>query len=89
MVRLLACKSNYWNALASLFARWHLKIKSLHAFGMLPHVDADYAGMHSKCGTSLANSHKLRESINVIMKNTINVYDITSLRYLVIKEKFE
>ena len=56
---------------------------------MLPHVDADYAGMHSKCGTSLANSHMLRESINVTMKNTINVYDITSLRYLVIKEKFE
>ena len=35
----------------------------------------------------LANSHTLCESVNVTMKTTINFYDMTTLRYLVIKEK--
>ena len=37
----------------------------------------------------LANSYTLCESVNVTMKTTIDFYDMTTLRYLVIKEKFE
>ena len=36
---------------------------------------------------SLANTHTLCESVNVTMKTTINFYDMTNIRYLVIKEK--
>ena len=35
------------------------------------------------------DSHTLCESVNVTMKITINFYDMATLHYLVIKEKFE
>ena len=37
----------------------------------------------------LANSHTLCESVNVTMKTTINFNDVITLRYIVIKKKFE
>ena len=49
----------------------------------------DHAGMHARIARDLANSHTLYESVNVTMKTTINFYNMTTLRYLVIKEKFE
>ena len=45
------------------FARWHV----------------DYAGTHGTCGTRLANSHALCESVNVAMKITVNFNDMTTL----------
>ena len=38
---------------------------------------------------NLANSHTLCESVNVTMKTAIYFYEMKTLRYLVIREKFE
>ena len=37
----------------------------------------------------LANCHTLCEGVNVTIKTTINFYDMTTLRYIMIKERFE
>ena len=43
----------------------------------------------ARMARDLVNSHALCESENVTMKITINFYDMVTLCYLVIKEKFE
>ena len=43
----------------------------------------------ARMARDLVNSHTLCKSVNVTMKITINFYDMATLRYLVIKEKFE
>ena len=48
-----------------------------------------HVGTHGTYGTHLANSHTLCESVNVTMKTSVNFYHMTTLRYLVIKEKLE
>ena len=80
---------NNWHTsgtLACLLARWHVKMRSWHALGTL--VRRPLARM-ARMTRDLPNSHMLCESVNVNMKTTINFYDMTTLRYLVIKEKFE
>ena len=45
---------------------------------------------HMTCvAHDLANSHILCESVSVTMKTAINFNDMTTLRYLMIKKKFE
>ena len=43
----------------------------------------------ARMARDLGNSHTLCESVNVTMKSAINFYEMTTLRYLVMKEKFE
>ena len=43
----------------------------------------------ARMARNLRNSHTLCKSVKVAMKITINFYDMTTLHYLVIKEKFE
>ena len=43
----------------------------------------------ARMARDLANSHTLCESVNVTIKITVKFYDVKTLRYLVIKEKFE
>ena len=40
----------------------------------------------AKISHNLANSHTLCENVNVTMITTINVYDMTTIHYLVVKE---
>ena len=61
----------------------HLKV--LHVTAWLKnHVILQIGNPHDKF-----DGHTLCESVNLIMKITINFYDMTILLYLVIKEKFE
>ena len=54
------------------------------------HVGSQTMPVCMACMTrDLANSHTLCENVNVTMKTAINFYDMTTLRYVVIKEKFE
>ena len=43
----------------------------------------------SNIARDLVNFHMLCEGLNVAVNITINFYDMATLRYLVIKEKFE
>ena len=43
----------------------------------------------ARMARDLRNSHTLCKSVNVAIKITINFYDMTTLHYLGIKEKFE
>ena len=43
----------------------------------------------ARMARNLANSYMLCEIVNVTIKTTTNFYEMTTLRYLVIKEKFE
>ena len=62
----------------STLARKKKQLTSVWHVGTLVHMADD-----------LANSNTLYGSVNVAMKTTINFHDMTTLRYLVIKEKFE
>ena len=64
-------------------------MRSWHAFGTLARGYVDHAGMHGTYGTEFSKSRTLCGSLNVTKKTTINFYDMTTLRYLLIKEKFE
>ena len=73
-----------FGTLARLLTRWHIKMRSWHSFvtqTILAHI--------AHIARDLPNSHSLWESVNVNMKTAFNFYDMTTLRYLVIKEKFE
>ena len=85
-------KLNNWHTfgtLARLLTHWQVIMRSWHAFGTLARGHVDHAGMHGTYGTQFSKSRTLCGSVNVIKKTTINFYDMTTLRYLVIKEKFE
>ena len=85
-------KLNNWHTfgtLARLLTRWHVKNEKLARvwhFGTLAHLALAHMA-HMAC--NLANSYMLCESVNVNLQTTINFYDMTTLPYLVIKEKFE
>ena len=90
MVRLLADKGE------KLACPWHVGT----FIGMLARKNEKLARIrqvgtwttlaHMACmARDLANYHTLCESVNMTTKTTINFHDTTTLRYLVIKEKFE
>ena len=64
--------------LISTLARKKKQLTRVWHVGTLVHMAGD-----------LANSNALYGSVNATMKTTINFYDMATLRYLVIKEKFE
>ena len=76
----------YWNI--GTLARKNKKLARFWHVGRLEHGYVDHAGMHGTYGMQFS-SHTSCESVNVTMKTTINFYDMKTLRYLVIKEKFE
>ena len=76
----------YWNI--GTLARKNKKLARFWHVGRLVHGYVDHAGMHGTYGMQFS-SHTSCESVNVTMKTTINFYDMKTLRYLVIKEKFE
>ena len=43
----------------------------------------------ARMARDLANYDTLCESVNVTIKATTNFYDMTALRFLLVKEKFE
>ena len=57
-------------------------------FGSLARGHVDHASTHGMYGTRFS-SHRLCESVNVILKTTIYFYDMTTLSCLLINEEFE
>ena len=73
--------------LARLLPRWQARMKNCHAVW---HVGKQTTLTHIvSMARNLANYHALCESVNVTMKIKINFYDMTTVRYILIKEKFE
>ena len=85
----LACHLACWHA---KLAHWHVSTPSWIIGTPLArwHVDTEAKLARMACmACDLANVYTLCESANVITNITINFYDMTTLHYLVIKEKFE
>ena len=73
--------------LARLLSRWHDKMKNCHAVW---HVGKQTTlTLTASMARNLAYCHAICESVNVTMKIKINFYGMTTVRYILIKEKFE
>ena len=75
--------------LAHLLARWYIKMKSWHSFGTLARGHVKCAITHESYDTWFSKLPYVLWKCKYDHKNYIYFYDMMTLRYLVIKNKFE